>query len=137
MDPLSCVPQFTPRMGLTSASANPEGCQKLAGGRSAAQTPVRVAQCVGTLEGCQKLADFLAPFQGAADDGALTGGIARCASLNLRLISGIPPGWGEFGAGVGRAPGAQPGSRQRLVSFRAWQFLRLFWTGRWPCARIL
>src|SRR6266540_7411512 len=79
MDPLSGVPQFTPRMGLTSASANPEGCQKLAGGRSAAQTPVRVAQCVGTLEGCQKLADFLAPFQGAADDGALTGGIARCA----------------------------------------------------------
>jgi hypothetical protein len=59
--PDCCGEQFGGYVASVIPWSNPEGCEKVAGGRSVAQTSGKGATKSGTLEGCQNLA----PFQGA------------------------------------------------------------------------
>jgi hypothetical protein len=84
---------------------NPEGWQKVAGGRSAAETPGRRERILSTLEGCQRAATppgSIGNFQRAS------GGIA---TLNPRLPSGKPPACSDDGRKTNQSCQPTPGGR--------------------------
>jgi hypothetical protein len=73
------------RYGVLCVHTNPEGWQKVAGGRNAVETPGRgwIGSCI--LEGCQSAAT---PPGSMRDLGRRSGGLAP---LDPRLPSGKPP----------------------------------------------
>ena len=78
-----------------SRITNPEGWQRVAGGRNAVETPGRGLSSFGILEGCQSSAT---PPGSNGDFGMRSGGVApafaalrRGKSLDPRLLSGKPP----------------------------------------------
>ena len=110
---LSAIPAVRPPIHRSamnrcaSKSANPEGCQMVAGGRRTASTPGSGWVGHRIPEGCQKPAT---PGGSTGDGGPKSGGIA---ALNPRLPAGKPPacaGVWTFSAGLTTRDGVDPGA---------------------------